>query len=420
MLPDKIKTYIEQININKNEKSKPSDKEIVQPKVKDSTWIDWAAQNAKSIKCVTHPIKFSHPDARGTSINALTYNISNQESLNGFVYTHPGVTSITKDFTCNAALLKIVGFLQLDDDAGKTLMDYIIESDASPLQPFADDSEQLNQWMANFKNCMNADTFQSHSYVKQFYFPVQKEEYHLLSHLFASSLTFAIYEKINTIRFGKQFIASREAKNKNQFDENLSISFPNLAKKKFGGSKTQNISKLNAIRRGVTYLLNTAPPRWKNTFKPPLRDIFSKKSEFEFRSKDTFEQLPKLLKTTRNNVQIRAHREKLIDNIIDILLNYASNIQALSETHAGWSVKSNLPRYQQLWLDPQRTKLDPEFSSERSKYEWIDELSKEFSRWLNYRLEAETFSVGSPEFNEWYSLLNKKICWIEKTVMELS
>ena len=91
-----------------------------------------------------------------------------------------------------------------------------------------------------------------------------------------------------------------------------------------------------------------------------------------------------------------------IDEVIDLLFMQASAFQ--QEKWQGWSAQSpDLPRHQQLWLDPWRSLSDETFKQEREKNDWQVTVADDFARWLNYRLKKSSFDVGAVEQKEWRS-----------------
>ncbi|HHH1968791.1 TPA: type I-F CRISPR-associated protein Csy1, partial [Yersinia enterocolitica] len=99
---------------------------------------------------------------------------------------------------------------------------------------------------------------------------------------------------------------------------------------------------------------------------------------------------------------IRHRRLAYTDEIIDILFNYAAGIQNLN-VQTGWSAASDchLKRSQQLWLDRDREKEEPDFQFEREGKDWQQELALDFGVWLNRRLQHDELNMGEVERREW-------------------
>lgn len=123
---------------------------------------------------------------------------------------------------------------------------------------------------------------------------------------------------------------------------------------------------------------------------------FSLRGDFNRAASGIVAQMTYLLKVDINNVHIRTVRAKYIDELIDLLFMQASAFQ--QEKWQGWSAQSpDLPRHQQLWLDPWRSLSDETFKQEREKNDWQVTVADDFARWLNYRLKKSSFDVGAVE-----------------------
>lgn len=133
-----------------------------------------------------------------------------------------------------------------------------------------------------------------------------------------------------------------------------------------------------------------------------MRSIFALRGDFNRAASGIIARMTYLLKVDINNVHIRTARAKYIDELIDLLFMQASAFQ--QEKWQGWSAQSqDLPRHQQLWLDPWRSLSDEVFKLEREKNDWQGAVADDFARWLNYRLKKSSFDVGAVEQREWRS-----------------
>lgn len=156
----------------------------------------------------------------------------------------------------------------------------------------------------------------------------------------------------------------------------------------YGGGNQQNISLLNSARIGRVWLLPSMPPTWATLDRAPqnMRSIFALRGDFNRAASGIIARMTYLLKVDINNVHIRTARAKYIDELIDLLFMQASAFQ--QEKWQGWSAQSqDLPRHQQLWLDPWRSLSDETFKQEREKNDWQETVADDFARWLNYRLK---------------------------------
>lgn len=117
-----------------------------------------------------------------------------------------------------------------------------------------------------------------------------------------------------------------------------------------------------------------------------MHSIFALRGDFNRAASGIIARMTYLLKVDTNNVHIRTVRAKYIDELIDLLFMQASAFQ--QEKWQGWSAQSpDLPRHQQLWLDPWRSLSDETFKQEREKNDWQVTVADDFARWLNYRLK---------------------------------
>jgi CRISPR-associated protein Csy1 len=385
-------------------------------KYKPSIWLTDAASRAKQLQLVTHAVKFTHSDAKGTSVFA-----SGLDSANSYVGTHclqqPAI-----DIVGNAAALDVGKLLMLEAD-GKTLVDYIQQENMAPFEPYADSKEQLQEWLQGFQLAVTAKDPSSHKLAKQLYWPLEKEgEYHLLLPLFASALSHEIYERVNFARFSEEQKAARDARRKEQFSETATIEYPNIAVQAFGGTKPQNISQLNSSRGGKAYLLSSAPPTWEQQEKPPLKVKSIFRGPFSRQVYPQIKGLKAFLVESANQQstsRIREQRARRIDDIVDRLIAYGATVRRFP---AGWSSSPDchLPLHQTLWLDPKRRLMDPEFAEHFDKKEWQSKVAEDFARFINAQLEYKSeLSTGDAEFIQWKVLTAQELRLVQDEVIEV-
>ncbi|WGM53555.1 type I-F CRISPR-associated protein Csy1 [Escherichia ruysiae] len=303
---------------------------------------------------------------------------------------------------------------------GDSLLASLKRGDYQSLNAFALDDEQLKQWVECFSQAYASEWIKAHKLSKQIYFPVD-DGYHLLCPLFSSSLAQAMYEKLTAVRFSEESKAIRDAHKAGKWHSQPDIRFPNLAEMHYGGGNQQNISLLNSARVGRVWLLPSMPPTWTTQERAPqnMRSIFALRGDFNRSASGTIARMTYLLKVDINNVHIRTARAKYIDELIDLLFMQASSFQ--QEKWQGWSAQSpELPRHQQLWLDPWRSLSDEAFKLEREKNDWQRIVADDFARWLNYRLKKASFDVGAVEQREWrsQSLFTQRMREMEAVLQE--
>ncbi|MCC2003112.1 type I-F CRISPR-associated protein Csy1 [Enterobacter bugandensis] len=378
-------------------------------------WLTNAAKRAGQINLVTHAAKFTHGDSKSSSI------YSEAVALEGYLST-AALSGLEPDAVGNAAALDVAKLLQTRVNGGDSLLASLKRGDRAALAAFTDDANQLDEWIAGFSRALTPGEPASHKLAKQGYFPVG-ENYHLLSPLFATSLVHAMHQKMIAFRFGDDVKAIWKARREKTWHPTPLTLFPHSAEIHFGGTKPQNISYLNSVRGGRSWLLSCQPPQWKKADKPPttLRSIFTSGGQFDRRANSTVQLLVSLLARTGDytNVRIREARDEYIDALIDLLFVVASELQR--DTWQNWTLScERLVTHQQLWLDPWRTKTDEAFRLERNKDDWQVSVATDFALWLNARLSKVLKDLGYVEQREWQTRerLRSNLREMEKIIRE--
>ena len=255
-------------------------------------WLTDAAKRAGQINLVTHAAKFTHGDSKSSSI------YSEAVAQEGYLST-AALSGLEPDAVGNAAALDVAKLLQTRVDGGDSLLASLKRGDRAALAAFTDDANQLDEWIAGFSCALTPGEPASHKLAKQGYFPVG-ENYHLLSPLFATSLVHAMHQKMIAFRFGDDVKAIWKARREKTWHPTPLTLFPDSAEIHFGGTKPQNISYLNSVRGGRSWLLSCQPPQWKKADKPPttLRSIFTLGGQFDRRANSTVQLLVSLLART--------------------------------------------------------------------------------------------------------------------------
>jgi len=375
-------------------------------------WLTDAANRAKQISLATHAIKFTHADAKGSSVLALDRQEVAANYLSTVTLKMPSVDAVG-----NAAALDVAKLMQLEFNED-SLAACLKRGDSSSLSAFSQSQAQLEEWVRGLMLALSDKSLKSHTLAKQLYFPVGEEQYHLLSPLFSSSLAQAIFQRVIDSRFGEEAKVIRDAKKAGKFIDKQDVSYPNTALQNFGGSKPQNISQLNSGRGGKSFLFSSAPPSWQSEPKPPLnsKSIFS--GEYDRRAWRQARNLQQYLLSIVHrdgNLTIRKGLAAYLDELVDTLFNYAAEVQSLTQ-FAGWSENTQLRRAQQLWLDPYRN--DPLFQEERAKGDWQLQIADDFAFWLKRRLKHEQLVFGETEHQEWLRLLNRRLLLFNSKLRE--
>jgi len=372
---------------------------------KPAAWLSDAAARAKQISVVTHALKFTHTDAKGSSIY-LQKTIDDSEKL-GYLSTST-LFEMKADVVGNAAALDVAGLLRLEDAEHISLINHIAQGDNSALAPFAENDDQLAEWVNGFKSVLIDKELSSHKLAKQLYFPISDGGYHLLSPLFASSLAQALYQRVTEARYSDQAIASRKARREEKYGDSETVDYPGVAVQNFGGTKPQNVSQLNSGRGGKSFLMSCQPPIWRKQEKPPTAGKNSFWREYERRAWKTAKELKDYLIRIKGRSSTKARRDvraELVDELIDTLFLHAAEVISLTEQR-GWSAQSALPLAEQLWLDPLRD--DEEFQHKRDAKDWQIEIAERFASWLNRKLENDKLVMKDAEYREWFGLVKEK------------
>ncbi|HEI8867805.1 TPA: type I-F CRISPR-associated protein Csy1 [Serratia odorifera] len=364
-------------------------------------WLTEAANRAAQINLVTHALKFTHSDAKGTSVFTEARDDRGACYLATATLQNPAIDAVG-----NAAALDVAKLLQTEFQ-GDTLIAQLNRGDYSALAEWAEDERQLQLWVSGFKQVLADKQPSSHTLAKQLYFPVGENQYHLLSPLFSSSLAQAMHQRLAEARFSDKAKEIAAAARASKWHAEPRVSYPNTAVQNIGGTKPQNISYLNSVRGGRNWLLSCAAPNWVSQQQPPLKQtsIFNQRGEFASKVRPAVWKMREYLLSVRmleGTQEIRQRRLSHMDEIIDILFNYAAGIQNL-DIQAGWSAGEGcqLKRSQQLWLDPLRGKNDAGFAFEREGKDWQKELALDFGVWLNRQLEHAELKFGEVERREW-------------------
>ena len=371
-------------------------------------WLSSAATRAKQISFATHPLKFTHTEAKGgSSVYAAQRDTATTRYLTTAALSKPAI-----DVDGNAAALDVAGLLQLEA-GGISLASMIAQNDLTALEPFAENPTQLNEWVQGLQQAMADQDIRSHTLGKQLYVPVGENEYHLISPLFASSLAQALHQRISDSRYPDAAKEARKMRRENKFSPAVTVDYLKVAVQTFGGTKPQNVSQLNSRRGGKTFLLCCEAPTWGERLLPPAAHSNSFWNAYSRRYDSLAWRTAKALKTfllrvvdTDSNKPIRDKRADMVDELIDILIQYAAEVQSLTE-HAGWSEESKLSRSEQLWLDPNRA--DPQFQAERVAKDWQQDIANQFAAWLNAQLKDDRLVMKDAEYHEWAKLLRNKL-----------
>lgn len=403
---------------SKLDKLKPDDpgRDGVREQFQLGRWVGDAARRVSQLQVVTHSLKATHPDAKGTNL----YRPPDTLPDHPVIGSHALSNDFDADVVGNAAALDVYKFLKLEHE-GKSLLQRALEDDHELAEGLGDDVAQVREWMrafASITESRGSDT--SHTRAKQVYWltgadPTDDADFHLLAPLYATSLTHKIFQTINDDRFSDQSKTARKARWDGLPSEIGYRDYPHLAVQKLGGTKPQNISQLNSERGGKNYLLASLPPSWASR---DIRPPFHTDSVFARFGRRTdvlwgVNGLRRLLESDPNpNLQTRQRRDEYVVSIIDELILFVGEFRALEP---GWSADPacRLVDAEALWLDAGRADLDPEFAARRERGDWTQEVSHRFGNWLNDRKQlGGRLPMGDPEHQHWMSSLQEVLPYV--------
>lgn len=330
-------------------------------------WIANAASRAYQLNLVSHPGKFSHPDARITPIL-----FDGERKPDG--YLRSGNARADRDVLGNAAALDVYAFLSLELE-GRNLLAHFEDSTDELKQLLTVDDATFQQWREGFlliKSVTNE--VKTHTNVKQVYFPIEGS-YHLLSVLYPSGLMTEHRERIRQMKFSDATKVAREARRKNELHVQGFTDMPGLLTQSFGGTRPQNISKLNSNNGGEAWLMPCLPPAFKADHQYLPRTDFFQWLRWDDDLKTILKALHKLLLADYNNVDIRSNRKRRVVQLFEWVLIRAFRLQ---EQAAGWSKGEGfqLSSVQRLWLDAAY------FDERATHEEWGQDIARQISGWV--------------------------------------
>jgi len=369
-------------------------------KYEPNSWLDDAAEKAKGVVLdVSHISKLTHSSARGSNIKVDIVEPTLDKQI---LTTHNCARYLPMDFAYSTAeYAPVAQFLQLDCNG--ELLGKLVCNDISILKSFAKDEAQLKQWQDKFSEALGEKEKSTHTFLKQVYFPVGSN-YHLVTPLVSSSMAQIIHDRIWLTR--QKNMVAREARNNNLFSDQVDILFHKTAVLKVTQSQPQNVSGLNAKRKGQLILLPAPPPQWKSLLHPPDKTKNCFNRAMGFRAREVFNKLRKLLLAIKfHELSFNLHRKQLIADLIteaaDAVFDYVWEVHQL-EQNAGWSLKSNLPMHQQFWLDPYRK--DKDFQANRTIVDWQTDISNDFAKWVDSQIYHPKLTRGTARVKHWRKL----------------
>ncbi len=383
-----------------------------------TAWLADAARRVGQIQAVTHVLKATHPDARGSSLHVAPDRLPERPEIG----SHSLGQDFAEDVVGNAAALDVFKFLKLEVD-GRRLLDWMQAGDADLAAALHEQAATARAWMAAFAGLVRSETtLSSHEAAKQVYWlvgdePAEDDQFHLLQPMFSSSLAHAVHAQIQDARFGEANKAAREAFRARKPHDREYRSYSALVARKLGGTKPQNISQLNSERGGVNYLLASLPPKWTRESPGSLMRRGSALERF-IHFDGVRELLNALAAFLRSNpartADTRDRRDLIGEALGSQLAVFAASIQ--DRFAPGWTRDPDceLPQCERLWLDPERSELpqrvgneaqaqaDQDFIDAYHRGDWPDEVARRYANWLNQHLrDAGIVGLADAEYAHW-------------------
>lgn len=378
-------------------------------------WLADAARRVSQIQAVTHVLKATHPDARGSNLHL----IPNELPQHDLVGSHLLGDEFAEDIVGNAAALDVFKFLKVEVE-GKRLLEWMRAGDPDLQEALSEDPDKAKTWIEAFSSLVRHEQKPvSHTSAKQLYWlageePIEDDQYHLLQPLFSSALAHAVHSELQDALFGEENKNAKEARRRNSSCDDAYREYRDLAIRKLGGTKPQNISQLNSERGGVNYLLSSLPPRWNSNNHIKLLRVDSVLTSFQW-----FDEVPELLRllidmllANPNAVKQTRDKRRALEQALGQQLSLFGDYIRFSQ-EPGWTYNSKccLPLCEKLWLDPDRAQMparethvqeDVEFNNALHWGDWPEQVAHRFANWLNEKLhKAGVKAVGDVEYKHW-------------------
>ena len=336
-----------------------------------ASWLPDAAKRAGQLSIVSHPSKFSHPSAKTTAIIAKA-----KPKADGYLRT--GNLDYALDVFGNAAAKDVYKFLSLPMADGKMVLEHLEEDSPQVKALLSIPTASYNSLKEGFLSVKQSDDNKSFTdkLVKQVYFPVADNQYHLLSLLTPSGVITKLKSTIDAMRFSELASDARDCRRNSLAHATGYDDVLNLTVTGYGGTQPQNVSVLNSQNAGRAYLLMSAPPTIeKRAVRLPTNDFFSQ-SLRNWLFKESMQELHKLMALDINNIKIRTAISNIIIYIVKMVVQEAA---ALRNAEVGWSTREHyqeLSECQRIWLD------DACLAQRLEQTDWLKKLARQFARWF--------------------------------------
>lgn len=377
-----IHEYIEEKTKEANKRRKSQGKEPLTI----SQWYDSMVDNITKCQMVTHVGGFSNPSVRVNIFQKYDFH------PDGYVVTR-NIKCIQDITASTAAFLGAGAFLYVDIDEDYSVLKAVIDKADSlteELNLLSLSIDRLEQETLNLlkRRYDGTEPEKTDGMLKQVYFPIKKNTYHLLSILPASCLLLEMKKRINKINEHQKSCYDTKSA---IYGENCK-SIVGMTKIEFGGNNPQNISTLIPKEHGTAYLLYSLPPSLpSNIVHLPQKDCFQEIFRYQ-EVKDIFAELSRFMRMRKNNLDIRQQINQIVNQLVDYAMG---KVYTIRNVGPGWSdseIYAALPKSQKVWLDDQYKKERKEGTLYRKR------TSEQFARWITDFYKKSSIVLGNAEF----------------------
>lgn len=337
-------------------------------------WIQSNLQNLERCRAVSHIARYTNPDV------AISIHDNSQLVGQGYLTTADITAEDDLVVQGGAAYMAFASFLvgkfsqkvtaeeQKADLTAKTAWQYFREDAPfirKEIESLGIAYEPLREKILEIQP--QELPRQTDTRLRQVYFPIGEDDYHLLTVISPVSMMFSLTDRIEAASRLQRRCRDKKSEH---YGESHCI-FPNITRAAFGGSQPQNMSCRNTSL-GIDILPSQPPILNGRKIRLPKRSFFFD-SLYWRRFSDMLSYLDTLFRDQRHNFEIRGRREDIILDFVDAVLYEANRLQNLP---AGWSKDTELSDEQAVWLDVA-------YGSQRQvDTDWIWPVCLDFARWL--------------------------------------
>ncbi len=345
-----------------------------------ANWLTEWTPKAKDISFATHVGKLTHSSSKSSSVLDMSNDIEPS-----YLTTSSLIAPEIDTAVDNNASSPIADILKLSVD-NISVQDCIKMNDLRLFDGITQDKALIEEWVENLKQSYDSSQKQSYFLSKQVYFPVGKQQYHLLMPLTSSSLAHRLHLEKQEY-FSDEQKSVRKQRREEKYHELIEVNYPNKAILHVTQSNHSNASSFNGKRGGRLVLLSSRPPEWKQKVSLPQESLFSPQLAYKLRAE--INELRNYLLVIQNK-ELKANKpetyreiKRKVDDFTHALLMLVVSFRNITDQPL-WTVEHKLPIQQQLLCEPWRD--DEQAMQVKINSDWIKELSGDLAIWLNNQL----------------------------------